>query len=222
MVESIRIEDDIRLKIRTVNRLLRLVSRARLILSLGKPLRVNIHGRDSSTTDLLMGGFAFAGIIQKMAFSHMASRSIAFLLVLAAGLFIYESIDWGFLNSEITEYSATCNDVVVNNHCDSLAYTATPQVYKVSIERQQVLSWLATDKGETLQTFKDCSVVDRENWKCTYSDDSGTFGFEDGKYHDWSTSDQLAKSDPFFQSEVFAKIYYISKLDYFLDEITGH
>jgi len=31
-------------------------------------------------------------------------------------------------------------------------------------------------------TYKDCSVYDKKNWACTYSDQSGQFGFHDGVY----------------------------------------
>jgi hypothetical protein len=39
--------------------------------------------------------------------------------------------------------------------------------------------------GQFINKYEDCAVLNIENWKCTYSDKSGSFGIRDGEY--WQT-----------------------------------
>jgi hypothetical protein len=41
---------------------------------------------------------------------------------------------------------------------------------------------ITRELSQSIDRYDDCAVLDIENWKCTYSDNSGSFGIRDGDY----------------------------------------
>ena len=63
---------------------------------------------------------------------------------------------------------------------------ANPSVYKVFPETQNVIYWMP-GISEAPKRLTNCSVRDRLNWRCEYSDGSGVLTMENGIFSDKST-----------------------------------
>lgn len=84
--------------------------------------------------------------------------------------------------NEITAYPVLCekDKFLKTGDCGN----ATPlnrTTYRVDKEKQQVLSWMPSVDPET-KRYSKCAILSVSQWSCTYDDDSGKFGFSDGKY----------------------------------------
>ena len=106
------------------------------------------------------------------------------ILYILLAFFILFVPDWGFLNGSITEYGIQCpKDFKEGNGC----YTLGTTTYYPNKNNQTVIS-----KNEfTIATLKKCSVIDRKNWECKFNDESATFGFNNGSFHNTSLSNKL-------------------------------
>lgn len=115
-------------------------------------------------------------------------------------MFLY-IVDWGFLKNEITLYTVSCPQDY--NGCYALSSTR----YKINRKSQEVIYLI---DGQPLFKYTDCAIQDRNNWKCTYDDDSGEFGFTKGEYffYDWTESNLL--------HQVTEGNKYVSKIEYLL------
>ena len=102
--------------------------------------------------------------------------TVLFLILAAAAIFIP---DWESATDKITAYSALCESVTVNGRCNKISYTLSPTTYTVYAREQTVISQI---HGTEPTRLAHCAVVDRKNWRCRYSDDSGEMGFTDGQY----------------------------------------
>ena len=112
--------------------------------------------------------------------SHFLGWVIGIIVVL---LFVCIT-DWDFLKGEITNYSiAPCPE------CRTGMMTLNPTVYRPSSARQEVVSWMPG--FQSVDRYTNCAVVDRENWQCTYDDNSGTIGFTGGKF--WHDDEEMKK-----------------------------
>lgn len=113
-----------------------------------------------------------------------------FLFLLALSLIVV--IDWGFLRGEITNYQSFCVDGSYLDHgygkCSSgKEFALNPSSYKPNKKSQTVISWTKMDFDKVgLDTLKDCTVLSRIDWECSFNDKSATFGFSNGDY--WSTA----------------------------------
>lgn len=63
--------------------------------------------------------------------------------------------------------------------------------FAVSEERGVV----TTEVAGSFWEYEDCQIFDRENWLCTLSDNSGTFGFNEGVYQSSSNLDEFPGLD---------------------------
>ena len=97
----------------------------------------------------------------------------------ACALVLWLVPDWSFLKGEVTVYSARCRVDVVDNFCADPLFTVGPETFRVSEDRQEVLS---RRDGFPPSRLTECAVVDRLNWQCKYSDGSAQLGFTDGTY----------------------------------------
>jgi hypothetical protein len=115
-------------------------------------------------------------------------------------LYITTTIDFSFLKGEIIAYPMQCDVKTQYGLCPGkTSYAMRATHFKPDYNRQEVAYWVG---GLPPDSLKNCTVVDRENWKCEYDDKSDTFGFQNGVYFDdppASTPD-----DPFHE-------YYVSR-----------
>jgi hypothetical protein len=113
---------------------------------------------------------------------------------------VINSIDWGFINSEITAYPISCTSQlsIYDSACNGKIFVAmNPITYKVYADQQYVV---ASQEGSTIVRLNDCAIKDRQNWNCTEKKDYNSFqlGFTDGKYFDTADSNDIkfvSKSD---------------------------
>ncbi len=133
-------------------------------------------------------------------------KFIGFIAGLLIMLFIIRLFDINFSSNEIKIYSARCKDVVKYNHCDHLDYTGSVGTYQVDIDRQRVISSVGGTVGNR---FTKCVIKDKNNWRCSYGDDSADFGFNAGNY--WETT--TYNSNPIIK-DIMEKNYYPSRMEY--------
>lgn len=76
-------------------------------------------------------------------------------------------------NGEVTVYHVYCDNSVPVESCWSIPrqpLTAAPTTYRVSAERQSVISWVKGGWG--LRALENCVVRDKKHWTCEYLDGS--------------------------------------------------
>lgn len=92
-------------------------------------------------------------------------------------LFLYV-MDWSFIGGGITAYEVVCpQDYKEGNGCYALSNTT----YYSNKSKQVVI--LKSDYS--IETLKKCTVIDNENWECSWDDESATFGFNNGQFHNY-------------------------------------
>ena len=132
-----------------------------------------------------------------------------YIVIIALAIISIYFFDFSFIKGQITEYSLVCNkDRYIDYHCTEKWLPLNPTTYKPDINKQTVLYWTLDD----IKTLKNCSVVDRRNWTCTYDDSSAEFGFKDGSF--WETS--LKNSSI---AEEFLVYRYVPKFIYRIEEM---
>jgi hypothetical protein len=131
---------------------------------------------------------------------------IIVIIVVILGIIIISRIfDWGFLTSEITSYSVQCKEKLELGSCKEPLVVLNPTTYKVSSGEQEVLYWIEGVGG--IDRLIKCAVKDRKNWSCKYNDESGEFGFTDGRFWEVVLNSSISQ-------EELEKIYYVSRFEY--------
>jgi len=105
-----------------------------------------------------------------------------------------------FLSSyEITAYPLHCDTPVDKaGRCNGKLIQLNRTIYKVFPETQQVIIYHPDSSGPPMRA-RDCAVFDKRNWRCTYSDKSGSFGCNEGR---------------FYEDEPDPRVIYVSKWRY--------
>ena len=67
-----------------------------------------------------------------------ATIGVLFLLV-TIGCYLY-SVDWGFLDGQITDYAITCTATIMNGQCTGFWTQEKPTTYSVNFAQQAVVS----------------------------------------------------------------------------------
>jgi len=132
-------------------------------------------------------------------------KKIKTLLLCVFLLLIIYAVDWGFLKGEISNYPLSCSQDLVDYSCQERYFTLNYFVYKPSQSKQEVVSWMPGFSG--IDRYKNCIVINRRNWECTYDDGSGKFGFHGGSYWQVNLQDNsLCKTG---SQESFCNIIYV-------------
>lgn len=108
--------------------------------------------------------------------------------------------------NEIKAYSALCSNQVELNRCNNPSYTGDVKVYTVNVEKQYVLN----SNGGYIVKYTKCAVKDRENWQCSFDDNSGKFGFALGQYYDNPNYDIIHSAT----GQAMKKTFYPSRFEY--------
>ena len=98
------------------------------------------------------------------------------------------------LGNEVTVYPLICSGLIQEGKCKGYLITGNKSAYKIFPERQTVVHLYPNISPEPMK-FTNCAVANSQNWKCTYDDGSGSFGFREGIY---------------WQSSPYEKIIYVS------------
>lgn len=85
--------------------------------------------------------------------------------------------------NEISQYPVLCEKEKLTSIGECGNGTALGQTtYRVDHIKQEVISWMP---GASLETnrYTKCAILNINQWSCRYDDESGTFGFSEGKYY---------------------------------------
>jgi len=123
-------------------------------------------------------------------------------------IFFFYVLDWGIIKGTITAYGIQCpKDFEEGNGCYTLSNTTT---YYPDKKSQTV----KTKDNYGIDTLKYCTVINRKNWQCTFNDDSGNFGFNNGSFKtdlwDEFIIDALRKDEE-------RRYYYVSRPHFLLE-----
>jgi hypothetical protein len=114
-------------------------------------------------------------------------------------------LDLGVAMGEITAYPVMCEVELEGGDCPlGRGLPLNWTTYKVYVDQQMVV---ANTRGGFVRKFNNCAVADRVNWQCARPDDSGTFGFSEGRY--WESSKKASLWD-----EQWKRVIYVSVVDY--------
>ena len=115
---------------------------------------------------------------------YQITTATALTVAVVAGVIFYlyknDSLDFGFLNSEISAYVIRCEKTNTNGSCAD--EVALPEItFKVYRQQQYVVSINSTG-GVT--KISPCTIVNLKNWECDLSDNSDTLSlsFVDGNF----------------------------------------
>ena len=103
---------------------------------------------------------------------------IIILILLFGGIHLYMNT-----GNEVTIYPVECNSAPggKGTFCDLPLNKTT---YRLFPETGEVVYWMPGIETP-IRRISGCTIGNRDNWSCTFSDHSGGFGMKDGKYFDW-------------------------------------
>ena len=107
-------------------------------------------------------------------------KAIAVIFGLLILIFIFKLFDFS-LGDEVNVYSLTCWVFQKNGMCASNGWSGNVNTYIVRANAQSVVDKKAEQEGLPIN-LTGCSVVDRNNWHCSYADHSATFGMANGQF----------------------------------------
>ncbi len=84
---------------------------------------------------------------------------------------------------DVSEYPVLCEKEKYASSGECGSGTALSQTtYRVDYTKQEVISWMPGTGLETNRYTK-CAILNINQWSCRYDDESGTFGFSEGRYY---------------------------------------
>ena len=141
-------------------------------------------------------------------FLEILEKFLGFIIILLVIISSWKFFNIsGLFNSEITEYSIMCKEKVEWNQCENPNYPLNKTIYKVLVQRQEVVYWINDFPPERLTK---CAIRDKKNWSCKYNDESAEFGFRNGIFYEFSLK-QSSVSE-----ELWNKVYYVSRTKYLM------
>lgn len=63
--------------------------------------------------------------------------------------------------------------------------------------------------GDFVKEYENCTVFDEENWTCTFSDDSSTFGAKQGEYFERNNLEKFPHLADYGESETLSRFGYV-------------
>ena len=109
------------------------------------------------------------------------------MLILAAAIFAYMSLDLFTSENEVVDYVLFCQGVPDNTRCSGSWVRGERRVFDVNREQQTVVS---QQEGLPPVRLRNCAVVDKQDWKCDAAETRDIqFGYVDGKFlNSWDES----------------------------------
>jgi len=105
------------------------------------------------------------------------------------------------VSSLLVVFVSACNDTHLFSKNKVTAYpliriegkwtTGNKFIYNVFPEKQMVIELCPAFLNLEPKTYTDCSIFDNNNWKCIYSDKSGSFGCNNGKFYTDDEDEEL-------------------------------
>lgn len=111
--------------------------------------------------------------------ARLRGRAACWSASLAAALSIVGCDGSRLDGNTITSYPARCTVEMTNGVCPKgKAVALNPTTFTVLRDQEAVVA----DLTGSLTRYTSCTIANTSNWKCSYNDASGTFGFTNGKY----------------------------------------
>ncbi len=126
--------------------------------------------------------------------------------VILVFVLIFRILGLTFFSDDIKAYSATCKDEVKLNICNNPEYASNITTYSVNVGQQYVI----TSAGGYVSKYTKCAIKDRNNWQCSFNDNSGNFGFAEGRYFDFPNYEMVSD----FSKKLMEKTYYLSRFEF--------
>jgi hypothetical protein len=128
-------------------------------------------------------------------------RSIAVLFVIA--WFVFAFFDLNFDREVFRAYTASeVGDYYPDEGKPRLLPSA---VTEYRIQQESVVS----RTGAYVSEYEDCTVFDRDNWTCTYHDDSATFGARQGEFFSRTNLEKFPHLEYLDEEETLSRFRYI-------------
>lgn len=89
---------------------------------------------------------------------------------------------------EMIAYPVMCSDNLPLETCVE-KIPLNKRVYRIDIEKQVVFSWLSDIPSTQTQKYTKCAIVDINQWSCSYDDESGNFGSNNGVFFENTSTD---------------------------------
>jgi hypothetical protein len=116
---------------------------------------------------------------------------IVFLVIITYIRFI----GWNPLGSTVVEYPASCSVVVVLGKCAGMITPLNRTAYRVS---DSAVTYSSEIGGE-VEALSNCAVQDKNNWSCSYPDNSAQLGFRGGIF--WERVNPAMDQNPTITAE---------------------
>lgn len=128
-------------------------------------------------------------------------RTFAFLFVLA--WFILAFFDLNFNREIFIAYTAS--EVVDYDPDEGKPRLLPRAVTEYRVEKDIVVG----RTGDYISKYEDCTIFDRDNWACTYSDDSGMFGARQGVFFNQTNLEKFPHLAYLAEEETLSRFGYI-------------
>ncbi len=104
-----------------------------------------------------------------------------FFVILVVLVLVFIGIKLWNPGDEVDVYSLTCWVPANNGGCTTTRWSGNKRTYIVNTGSQKVIDKNAEKEGIPIN-LTECSIVDKNNWHCMYSDNSATLGMASGKF----------------------------------------
>lgn len=126
-----------------------------------------------------------------------------FWLFFVLAWFLFAFFDLTFDREVFRAYTAT---EVVNYEPDEGGLRLNPNAVT---EYRVLQETVILNVGGYLTEYEDCTIFDRDNWKCIYSDESATFGAVQGKFFNRSNVQKFPHLAQYADEEALSRFGYI-------------
>jgi hypothetical protein len=110
----------------------------------------------------------------------MAKVLVSAFIIFVAAWLVFAIWEIGGENDVIKAYSAS---TTVDRKSSNQEGAILPALLARSVTEYRVLeAHVVSRAGDFVSRYEDCEIFDRDNWSCTYSDDSAAFGFRSGDF----------------------------------------
>lgn len=122
-------------------------------------------------------------------FKRITKVALSLILVFATLWLIFAIWDIGGKKNVVKVYNA----IPTIDRTSSIYPNVTlPEFLPTSVTEYRVSDNTVTSKiGNFVHKYDQCEIFNESNWKCTYNDNSATFGFKSGQYFSHSNIEKF-------------------------------
>jgi len=116
---------------------------------------------------------------------------------------MYAIFDISFDRSVFRAYTA-------QERSDYKAGDGLPRLLPYGVTEYRIRSGNVVGRvGDFINEYDNCKVFDKENWTCTFSDESATFGAKQGEYFSRSNLEKFPHLADYVERETLSRFGYI-------------